>query len=139
LASIQESVTAADAFVARFLWEPIDDDQNPQWSDILKGQEIDSITPFGGASFAEAAYAGGFNYSWAPYTQQWSDIDNSQTPSWTGVNIPQTIDGIGTYGDMFFGDVSIAGQFNRSWIPDTEQWTAIDDDQTPTWTPIEAV
>jgi hypothetical protein len=66
----------------------------------------------------------------------WELIDDDQTPSWTDITIPTTINDIATFGGMHFGDVSFAGQFNQSWIPNTERWTQIDDTQTPNWTEI---
>jgi hypothetical protein len=66
----------------------------------------------------------------------WEVIDDDQTPSWTDITIPTTINDVATFGGMFFGDVSIAGQFNQSWIPDTEKWTQINDTQAPNWTEI---
>jgi hypothetical protein len=66
----------------------------------------------------------------------WELIDDDQIPGWTDITIPTTINDVATFGGMFFGDVSIAGQFNQTWIPDTERWTQIDDTQTANWTEV---
>jgi hypothetical protein len=85
IAQIQENITATDTILRRLLWEQIDDDQVPGWTDLAN---------------------------------------------------PTTINDVATFGGMFFGDVSIAGQFSRTWIPDTEHWTQINDTQTPNWTEV---
>jgi hypothetical protein len=66
----------------------------------------------------------------------WEPIDDDQAPGWTDITIPSTINDVATFGGLFFGDVSIAGQFNQTWIPDTSKWTDINDTQTPNWTDI---
>jgi hypothetical protein len=137
IGQIQESVTAADVFYARFLWELIDDSQTPQWSDVLKAETLDSVATFGGMGFAEIAYASALKVSWNPAPTAWSNITTSQSAGWTNVFVPQTINGVHTYGDLFFADVATAGSFNRTWVPSTAQWTEIDTAQTTTWVLIE--
>jgi len=66
----------------------------------------------------------------------WELIDDDQTPNWTSIPATVTISDVATFGGMVFGDVSIAGQFNETWAPDSSQWTEIDDTQTPNWTEV---
>jgi hypothetical protein len=85
LASVQESVTAADAFVRRLLWEPINDDQSPGWSNVIPTSTINDVATFGGMVFGDVSLAGQFNETWAPDTAQWTQINDTQTPTWTEV------------------------------------------------------
>jgi hypothetical protein len=137
IGQIQESVTAADAFYARHLWELIDDSQNAQWSDVLKAQTLNSVATFGGMGFAEIAYTSALTLSWYPAPTTWSGISTTQSAGWTSVIVPQTINGVHTYGDLFFADVATAGSFNRTWVPSAAQWREIDTEQVPDWTLIE--
>jgi hypothetical protein len=66
----------------------------------------------------------------------WEDIDDDQVPGWTDIIRPQIINIVMSFGDGFFGDVSMAGSDAKSWIADTAQWTEINDDQNPGWTDI---
>jgi hypothetical protein len=84
-ASVQESITAADAFVRRLLWEPIDDDQSPGWSNVIPTSTINDVATFGGMVFGDVSFAGQFNETWAPDTAGWTQINDSQTPTWTEV------------------------------------------------------
>jgi hypothetical protein len=85
LASVQESVTAADAFVRRLLWEPIDDDQSPGWTSIPATVTINDVATFGGMVFGDVSIAGQFNETWAPDAAGWTQINDTQTPTWTEV------------------------------------------------------
>jgi hypothetical protein len=67
----------------------------------------------------------------------WSVINTEQSADWTGAIVAQTINGVHTYGDLFFADVATAGSFNRTWAPSTAQWQDIDTEQVPDWTLIE--
>jgi len=66
----------------------------------------------------------------------WEPIDDDQAPGWTDITVPLTIDNVATFGGMAFASVPIAGQFKKTWIPDTANWTDIDDTQTANWTEI---
>jgi hypothetical protein len=84
-ASVQESITAADAFVRRLLWEPIDDDQSPGWSSVVPLTTINDVATFGGLVFGDVSLAGQYINSWVPDTVQWTEINNSQTVTWTEI------------------------------------------------------
>ena len=59
LSSVAEAITGADIIACRLLWENIDDSQTAGWTDISQPLIID----------------------------QWTEINNNQTPNW--VNIVQ--------------------------------------------------
>jgi hypothetical protein len=52
-----DSVTALDEMLGRYLWNPIDDSQTPNWQNVGSAQ-----------------------------TPTWTDINDSQTPGWTPIN-----------------------------------------------------
>jgi hypothetical protein len=56
-AQFVDSVTALDEVLGRYLWNPIDDSQTPNWQNVNNTQ-----------------------------TLTWTNIDDSQTPGWTPVN-----------------------------------------------------
>jgi len=63
-------------------------------------------------------------------------MDDNQSPGWWNVVPTLAIDDVATFGGLVFGDVSLAGQYINAWVPDTAQWTQINDSQTPTWTEV---
>jgi hypothetical protein len=71
--------------VRRLLWEPIDDDQSPGWTDVIPTVTINDVATFGGMVFGDVSIAGQFNETWAPDKSQWTQINDTQTPTWTEV------------------------------------------------------
>ncbi len=63
----------------------------------------------------------------------WGMVNDDQSPGWTDVIRAQRIDSVASFGAMGFGDLSIAGQYKNAWTPQPENWTQVDDDQTPDW------
>jgi hypothetical protein len=88
-ASVQESITAADAFIRRLLWESIDDGQSPGWSDVASTLTINDVATFGGLVFGDVSLAGQFNETWVPDLAHWTQINDSQpnftATSWTEI------------------------------------------------------
>ena len=83
---IQESVTAADTFISRLLWETIDTSETTGWQTIANAQIVGTALQRG--AFAENAFAGGpFAGGEIEYRigNTWDTIDNSQPTGWTVV------------------------------------------------------
>lgn len=85
IAQIQENITATDTILRRLLWEQIDDDQVPGWTDILQPQVVAQIMTFGGAFFGDVAFASAYTQDINPNPVLWTEIDDTQTPNWTEV------------------------------------------------------
>ena len=86
LATVAENVTAVDVLLGSFLWNPIDDQQIPGWTDILIPRTISSDAVFGGSGFADVAFAGGIKATYGPAGTNWTLIDDEQTPNWTPID-----------------------------------------------------
>ena len=106
-AAINAAALAAEQYIGRPLWEPIDDDQTPNWT------QIDDSVP-----------------------TTWAQINDNQSPGWTDVIQPVTIDVVMSFGDGFFGDVPNAGNVINTYIPDAARWQEIDDTAPTVWTEI---
>jgi hypothetical protein len=78
-ARFQDSLTILDTVVGAFLWNPIPDDQTPNWASVNNTQSVtwnnvsDNQTP---------------NWQNVPNTQTsgWTDVNDAQTPGWTPIN-----------------------------------------------------
>ena len=106
-ASINTAVIASEVYARRLLWEPIDDDQIPDW------QQINDTAP-----------------------TTWALINDDQNPNWTDVIQPERIDAVATFGGSFYATAPIAGTFQKAWIPNAEKWQEIDDTAPTVWTEI---
>ena len=84
-AAIIEALTATDVNTRRLLWEDIDDDQVPGWTDIIKPQIINVVMAFGDGFFGDVAVAGSNSQTWIPDNERWTDINNNQNPGWTDI------------------------------------------------------
>jgi hypothetical protein len=71
LASIQEQVNLTAIFIARLLWEPINDSSVSDWENI----DSNNAPTWTGISTAQA--------------QAWVDIATNNSPSWGGINTPE--------------------------------------------------
>jgi hypothetical protein len=85
IAQIQENIAATDVILRRLLWEQIDDDQVPGWTDILRPQLVESVMTFGGAFFGDVAFASAYTQDINPNPVFWVEINDTQTPNWTEV------------------------------------------------------
>lgn len=71
-AYIQTSLTVGDTVVGSLLWNPIPDDQTPDWTNVNNTQAVT------------------WNAVSDNQTANWQNVDNSQPDSWTDVNDAQT-------------------------------------------------
>jgi hypothetical protein len=85
IAQIQENITATDTILRRLLWEQIDDDQVPGWTDILRPQTIGAIMTYGGSFFGDVPFASAYTLNLNPLPVLWTEVDDTQTPNWTEV------------------------------------------------------
>lgn len=88
LAFVSEGALAFDTTLFRFLWNPIDDDQSPGWTDVLPSITISEVGTFAGGTFGGFPYAGTYNQTFSPYVTAWVEINNDQTPVWTPIDAP---------------------------------------------------
>lgn len=70
-----DSATAVDAVIGAYLWNLIDDAQNPDWGAINTAQNP-------AWAVADTAQPAGWTVIQNPQTPGWSTIDDSQTPGW---------------------------------------------------------
>jgi hypothetical protein len=84
-AAIIEALTATDVNTRRLLWEDIDDDQVPNWTDVVKPQIINVVMAFGDGFFGDVAVAGSNSQTWIPDNERWTEINNNQNPGWTDI------------------------------------------------------
>jgi hypothetical protein len=77
-APVLESAAITDALIGAFLWNLIDDSQNPNWANIT-----DSQTP----GWVEVGTSQGTGWVTIPTPQNpgWSNIDDSQPPNWQNI------------------------------------------------------
>jgi hypothetical protein len=83
--AVFETLQALDTLLGRELWEPIDDTQSPDWTDILVATTIDDIAVFGGANFGTLAFAGDLTQRYNPNPDTWVQIDDTQDTVWTDI------------------------------------------------------
>lgn len=93
IAVIQESVEAGDAFIARYLWEPINTFEQQTWNTI-KTAEVELVVTVGGGFSAGAFSSGpisglGGVASVVPITEIWTTEDTAQADTW---NLVRTVD-----------------------------------------------
>jgi hypothetical protein len=69
----------------------------------------------------------------------WEQIDDTQTPDWTDILVPTTIEDIAVFGGSNFGVTSFAGNVTQRYEPNSVFWVQIDDTQDTVWTDIVAV
>jgi hypothetical protein len=84
-AAIIEALTATDVNTRRLLWEDIDDDQVPGWTDIIRPQIINVVMAFGDGFFGDVSMAGSDSQAWIPDTARWTEINDDQNPGWTDI------------------------------------------------------
>jgi hypothetical protein len=85
IAQIQENITATDTILRRLLWEQIDDDQVPGWTDILRPETVEEIMTYGGSFFGDVSFASQFTIAFNPLPVLWTEVDDTQTANWTEV------------------------------------------------------
>ena len=85
IVAILESVTASDQIDGRYLWEPINDDDTPDWTDILVATTIVDIGGFGGSPFASAPFAGAETTAISPVVGVWTQVNDDNTTTWTEI------------------------------------------------------
>ena len=85
LASVQENISAADAFVTRFFWADVVNTQVPEWRDVLSLAAINGTACFGDARWGDVSYAGSFYSELAPPAPTWSAVVNNTPVNWTDV------------------------------------------------------
>jgi hypothetical protein len=88
IASVSETALALDSLTGRYLWEPIDNDQNPSWTDVLPSVTITEVATFAGGTFGGFPYAGSITSTFSPFQTQWTEINNDQNPGWTPIDAP---------------------------------------------------
>jgi hypothetical protein len=88
LAFVSEGALAFDTTLFRYLWEPINDDQSPNWTDVLPSITISEVGTFAGGTFGGFPFAGTYNQTFSPYVTAWVEINNDQTPVWTPIDAP---------------------------------------------------
>lgn len=77
-AAVQETLTVADLLFARYLWELVDDTQNPDWGNVTNTQTA-------GWANVDDTQSGNWQNVNNTASPGWSDVDNSQTTTWTGI------------------------------------------------------
>jgi hypothetical protein len=70
------------------LWEPINDDQSPGWTDVLPSITIAEVATFAGGTFGGFPFAGTYSRTFTPYITVWVEINNDQPPGWTNIDAP---------------------------------------------------
>ena len=90
-ATVSETVFALDATSFRYLWEPINDDQSPGWTDVLPSITIAEVATFAGGTFGGFPFAGTYSRTFSPYITVWVEINNDQppgAPGWANIDAP---------------------------------------------------
>lgn len=82
---IAESSAATVSFIGQPLWEQINDDQVPVWTDILQPQIISDVDVFGGSNFGVLAYTAALTQNYNPNPVVWNPIDDTQEAEWTDI------------------------------------------------------
>jgi hypothetical protein len=83
--AVLESLLALDTLLGRELWEPIDDTQIPDWTDVLIATTINDVAVFGSANFGSLSFAGNLTQSYNPNPVTWVQIDDTQDTVWTDI------------------------------------------------------
>jgi len=78
-APVLVSATITDSLIGGFLWNLIDDSQNPDWNTISTPQNPSWAT-------IDSSQGTGWGTIPTPQNPGWSNIDDSQSPNWQNIN-----------------------------------------------------
>ena len=141
VAAITQSAAASDAYVPTFTYnvnatESAAATATQSNTTVLLASQAESVLPESTLSYTLDTHVNVTGVMVAVEIGSplvWGLIDDDQSPGWTEIIRAQKIDSVATFGALCFGDVAIAGQYKNAWTPNSENWTQIDDDQTPDW------
>ena len=84
-----ETALALDSALFRYRWEPVNDEQTANWTDVLVFPAITisrEVATFAGGTFGGFPFAGTYNQTFVPLITVWEEVPSSQNPGWTNIN-----------------------------------------------------